>query len=155
MAQRRHIGIEIGNITELNFDPTDPSRVVVTMQTQPEIQLHTDAIATIEHCLNQPAVAALLRRPSPDAELWREQPALLRHDGKMISAMFDRVQIAPGREAVVIDYKTNVGEPEDLRGHYREQMCLYRTSVAKLCQLAEAKVRCVLIHVRTGTLVEV
>jgi ATP-dependent exoDNAse (exonuclease V) beta subunit len=115
----------------------------------------TDAIATIEHCLNQPAVAALLRRPSPDALLWREQPALLRHDGKMISAMFDRVQITPGREAVVIDYKTNVGEPEDLRGHYREQMRLYRTSVAKLCQLAEANVRCVLIHVRTGTLVEV
>ena len=114
-----------------------------------------EAIATIEHCLAQPAVTALLQRPSADAELWLEQPALLLHEGKMISAMFDRVQIIPGRAAVIIDYKTNLGAPADLRDHYRQQMRFYRASVAQLCQLPEASVRCVLIHVRTGTLVEV
>lgn len=114
-----------------------------------------EAIATIEHCLAQPEVAALLQRPSPDAELWREQPALLQHEGKMISAMFDRVQITPGRAAVIVDYKTNLGAPEDLRAHYTEQMRLYRSTVARLCRLPESSVRCVLIHVRTGTLVDV
>jgi ATP-dependent exoDNAse (exonuclease V) beta subunit len=114
-----------------------------------------DVIATIQHCLTQPAVATLLRRPASDAELWREQPAVVLHEGKMISAMFDRVQIIPGHKAVIIDYKTNQGAPEELRAHYSEQMRLYRTSVAKLCRLPERDVRCVLIHVRTGTLVEV
>lgn len=114
-----------------------------------------EAITTIEHCLAHPAVTALLTSPGAGAELWREQPALLLHEGKMISAMFDRVQILPGRSAVIIDYKTNVGLPEDLLTHYRAQMLLYRTSVATLCGLPEASVRCFLIHVRSGTPVEV
>jgi hypothetical protein len=37
---------------------------------------------------------------------------------------------------------------------YQGQMDLYRIAVAKLCGLKPDKVRCVLIHVRKGELVE-
>jgi hypothetical protein len=37
---------------------------------------------------------------------------------------------------------------------YQGQMDLYRIAVAKLCGLTPEKVRCVLIHVRQGALVE-
>jgi hypothetical protein len=43
---------------------------------------------------------------------------------------------------------------EDLREMYQGQMDLYRIAVAKLCGLTPDKVRCVLIHVRLGALVE-
>ena len=37
---------------------------------------------------------------------------------------------------------------------YQGQMDLYRVAVAKLCGLKPDKVRCVLVHVRKGALVE-
>jgi hypothetical protein len=37
---------------------------------------------------------------------------------------------------------------------YQGQMDLYRIAVAKLCGLDAGKVRCVLVHVRKGELVE-
>ena len=44
----RYNGIEVGNVTELGFDPVDPSRGVVTLQTAPTLRLHEDAIASID-----------------------------------------------------------------------------------------------------------
>ena len=43
----RYNGIEVGNVTELGFDPVDPRRVVVTLQTTPTLRLHEDSIASI------------------------------------------------------------------------------------------------------------
>jgi hypothetical protein len=43
---------------------------------------------------------------------------------------------------------------EELRRIYQGQMDLYRVAVAKLCGLGVEKVRCVLVHVRAGELVE-
>jgi hypothetical protein len=37
---------------------------------------------------------------------------------------------------------------------YQGQMDLYRIAVAKLCGLSPEKVRCVLVHVRAGAIVE-
>jgi ATP-dependent exoDNAse (exonuclease V) beta subunit len=76
------------------------------------------------------------------------------HEGKAISAVFDRVHVIPGQSATVIDYKTNDCSVEHLREMYQGQMDLYRVAVAKLCGLTPDKVRCVLIHVRQGALVE-
>jgi ATP-dependent exoDNAse (exonuclease V) beta subunit len=72
----------------------------------------------------------------------------------MINAIFDRVHVIPGRSAIVIDYKTNDCSLEHLKEKYQGQMDLYRIAVAKLCGLAPEKVRCVLVHVRLGALVE-
>jgi phospholipid/cholesterol/gamma-HCH transport system substrate-binding protein len=44
----RYNGIEVGRITALEFDPGDPSRVIVTMQVQPNLNIRNDSTASIE-----------------------------------------------------------------------------------------------------------
>lgn len=44
----RYNGIEIGRITDLEFDPQDPQRVIVTMQVQPNLNIRNDSVASIE-----------------------------------------------------------------------------------------------------------
>ena len=115
---------------------------------------YDEAVAAIEKCLQSPAVAELLLSKPAGALLWNERKATLMHEGKAISAVFDRVHVMPGEGAVVIDYKTNDCSLEHLKELYQGQMDLYRIAVAKLCGLAPEKVRCVLVHVRLGALVE-
>ncbi len=103
----------------------------------------------IRACLDAPDVAALLlRKPTEDCLLWRERAAVLVHEGKLMSAIFDRVHVVPGKSAVVIDYKTNDCSAAELREIYQPQMDLYRAAVAKLAGIPEAAVRCVLLSVR-------
>jgi len=44
----RYNGIEVGHITNLEFDPNDPQRVIVTMQVQPNLNIREDSIASID-----------------------------------------------------------------------------------------------------------
>ena len=44
----RYNGIEVGRITNLEFDPGDPQRVIVTMQVQPNLNIREDSVASIE-----------------------------------------------------------------------------------------------------------
>jgi phospholipid/cholesterol/gamma-HCH transport system substrate-binding protein len=44
----RYNGIEVGRVTALEFDPTDPQRVIVTMQVQPNLNIRNDSTASIE-----------------------------------------------------------------------------------------------------------
>jgi phospholipid/cholesterol/gamma-HCH transport system substrate-binding protein len=44
----RYNGIEVGRITNLEFDPSDPQRVIVTMQVQPNLNIREDSVASIE-----------------------------------------------------------------------------------------------------------
>ena len=44
----RYNGIDVGNVTELAFDPADPRRVIVTLQTTPTLRLRADSLASIE-----------------------------------------------------------------------------------------------------------
>ena len=116
--------------------------------------LYDEAVAAIEACLKSAPVAELLLNKPAGAILWNERKATLMHEGKAISAVFDRVHVIPGQSATVIDYKTNDCSVEDLREMYQGQMDLYRIAVAKLCGLTPDKVRCVLIHVRQGAVIE-
>lgn len=43
----RYNGIEVGRVSQLNFDPDDPKRVIVTMQLSPSLPIHNDSVATI------------------------------------------------------------------------------------------------------------
>jgi ATP-dependent exoDNAse (exonuclease V) beta subunit len=115
---------------------------------------YDEAAVAIESCLKSAPVAELLLNKPTGALLWNERKATLMHEGKAITAVFDRVHVIPGRSATVIDYKTNDCSVEDLREMYQGQMDLYRIAVAKLCGLEVEKVRCVLIHVRQGAIVE-
>jgi ATP-dependent exoDNAse (exonuclease V) beta subunit len=117
--------------------------------------LYALAVKLITQCVASPAVADLLDKRSPETVVWREQKAALIHEGKMIDAVFDRVHIVPGKEAVIIDYKTNDCDEAELREIYAGQMELYRISVAELCGIPHENIRCILIHVRHGTLVEI
>jgi ATP-dependent exoDNAse (exonuclease V) beta subunit len=115
---------------------------------------YDEAAAAIESCLKSAPVAELLLSKPAGALLWNERKATLMHEGKAITAVFDRVHVIPGQSATVIDYKTNDCSLEHLKELYQGQMDLYRIAVAKLCGLSPDKVRCVLIHVRQGALVE-
>lgn len=116
--------------------------------------LRDAAIGLILGCLAKPAIRGLLGNAQQDAILWQERKAALMHEGQLISAVFDRVHVIPGKSAIVIDYKTNDCSVEHLKKMYQGQMDLYRIAVAKLCGLKPEQVRCVLVHVRLGELVE-
>jgi len=107
-------------------------------------------------CLASPAVRGALGTRPEGALLWTERQASLMHDGKLMHAVFDRVHVVPGKEAMILDYKTNDGLTDaELAETYRGQMGLYREAVSKLANVPQDKVRCVLIHVRRGTVVDV
>jgi ATP-dependent exoDNAse (exonuclease V) beta subunit len=116
--------------------------------------LKAPAIELIRKCLEAAEVRTLLGEATKEATLWLERKAALVHEGKLLSAVFDRVHVIPGQSATVIDYKTNDCSVEAIREMYQGQMDLYRVAVAKLCGLDVGKVRCILIHVRKGELVE-
>jgi phospholipid/cholesterol/gamma-HCH transport system substrate-binding protein len=44
----RYNGIEVGRITNLQFDPNDPQRVIVTLQVQPNLNIREDSVASID-----------------------------------------------------------------------------------------------------------
>jgi phospholipid/cholesterol/gamma-HCH transport system substrate-binding protein len=44
----RYNGIDVGRITELQFDPSDPQKVIVTLQVQPGLNIREDSVASIE-----------------------------------------------------------------------------------------------------------
>jgi ATP-dependent exoDNAse (exonuclease V) beta subunit len=115
---------------------------------------YDEAVAAIEACLKSAPVAELLLSKPAGALLWNERKATLMHEGKAITAVFDRVHVIPGQSATVIDYKTNDCSLEHLKELYQGQMDLYRVAVAKLCGMEVGKVRCVLVHVRQGAVIE-
>jgi len=43
----RYNGIETGRVSQLDFDPEDPKRVIVTMQVSPSVPIHNDSLASI------------------------------------------------------------------------------------------------------------
>jgi ATP-dependent exoDNAse (exonuclease V) beta subunit len=115
----------------------------------PENSYLTQAVRIIEQCLKSADIVKLLEDNSQNKILWKEKQAVIMNEGKMIDAVFDRVHIIPGKEAVIIDYKTNFDFSDDeLEIEYKEQMNLYRISVSELTGIPVDKIKCVLINVR-------
>ena len=44
----RYNGIDVGRVTDLTFDPSDPQRVIVTVQVQPNLNIRDDSVASID-----------------------------------------------------------------------------------------------------------
>ena len=44
----RYNGIDVGRVTEVAFDETDPRRVIATLQIDPTLRLHVDSVASLE-----------------------------------------------------------------------------------------------------------
>ena len=43
----RYNGIDVGHVSQLKFDPDDPKKVIVTLQVNPQLQIHEDSVASI------------------------------------------------------------------------------------------------------------
>jgi len=43
----RYNGIQVGRVSAVDFDPNDPKRVIVTLQLNPSLQVHSDSMASI------------------------------------------------------------------------------------------------------------
>ncbi|HEY3777436.1 MAG TPA: MlaD family protein [Rhizomicrobium sp.] len=43
----RYNGIQVGRVSRVTFDPNNPKRVIVTLQIDPGLPIHTDSVATI------------------------------------------------------------------------------------------------------------
>lgn len=122
------------------------------------------ALKLVLPVLRDPALAAVLARPSGPALVWREKPFDFIDDDGWISGVFDRVVLtldADGRPAgaAVYDFKTDEAPDaaalEEKRLGYAPQLALYRRAVARLTGLPEAKVACHLVFLRAGRLVAV
>ena len=44
----RYNGIEVGRVTNLEFDPQDPKTVIITLQVQPNLNIREDSVASID-----------------------------------------------------------------------------------------------------------
>src|ERR1700754_4871025 len=44
----RYNGIDVGRVKDLAFDPSDPQRVIVTLQVQPGLNIREDSVASID-----------------------------------------------------------------------------------------------------------
>lgn len=44
----RYNGIEVGNVADVNFDPNDPRQVIADLQINPDIQLRSNSLASLE-----------------------------------------------------------------------------------------------------------
>src|SRR5947209_6077485 len=43
----RYNGIQVGRVSKVEFDPNDPKRVIVTLQINPDLPIHSDSVASI------------------------------------------------------------------------------------------------------------
>src|ERR1700692_1201086 len=43
----RYNGIQVGRVSKVEFDPNNPKRVIVTLQINPELPIHSDSVASI------------------------------------------------------------------------------------------------------------
>ena len=106
------------------------------------------ALERISRCLAVPEIRRiLLTKPSSDTLLWCERDAVMRNaKGEYVSCQFDRVQIVPGKQATIFDFKTDGGTLPKLLESYRSQMSMYREAVAKLAGLKAEQVEVFLVH---------
>ncbi|MGH6888885.1 MAG: MlaD family protein [Rhizomicrobium sp.] len=43
----RYNGIQVGRVSHVQFDPNNPKRVIVTLQINPDLPIHSDSVATV------------------------------------------------------------------------------------------------------------
>jgi hypothetical protein len=87
--------------------------------------------------LADPGIAPVFERPSAGSEVWRERPVAGRLDGITYSAQMDRVVVTPpyskmekGR-ILIVDFKTDQGEPEEIASRYKAQLEIYASLLAE------------------------
>jgi hypothetical protein len=86
--------------------------------------------------LAAPEIAPVFEHPSENSEVWRERSVACRLDGTIYSAQMDRVVVTPpasktgkGR-ILLVDFKTDQGEPEEIASRYKAQLEIYARILA-------------------------
>jgi ATP-dependent exoDNAse (exonuclease V) beta subunit len=120
-------------------------------------EVHAQALERIRACLADPAIRRVLVGELDGRLLWVERKAAIHQTSpegqtEIVPAVFDRVCLAPGRSAVIIDYKTARGASDAaLRERYLGQMSAYRDAVARLTGIPRESIQCKLIGIRTDS----
>jgi ATP-dependent exoDNAse (exonuclease V) beta subunit len=113
-------------------------------------------------CLRDPGLAPVWRRPSANAEVWRERSFEAVLDGAWVTGVFDRVIVereAGGRPtaAWVFDFKTDrIADPADTAAgaeRHRPQLEWYRRAAAVLAGLAPSAVQAGIVFTHPGRIV--
>lgn len=114
--------------------------------------------------LRSKEISRALKHPgSFSASLMREKPFLLpdRSSGHYISGIFDRLvaeydEAGNCEGAIVIDYKSDREEEEEIfLQRYSGQLNIYRKGASALLKIPEKKVKCLILALRSGKVVEV
>ena len=147
------LGSAVHSLFEKHTTNTKEFLVEINKQSKDKSsRVQTIALKLVNECLTSQEIVDLLDNRSADTIVWREKKAVLTHEGKMIDAVFDRVHIIPGKDATIIDYKTNRDLTDDeLQEKYKRQMNIYRESISRLTGIPENKITCALINVRNKT----
>lgn len=148
------------------IDEEDPDAVAAAWaaSTAAPAEGREDILNDFRRVIAMPAVRAALSRPSPQAELWREQAFELAWEERWISGRFDRVTLerdANGRavRAAVLDFKSDRVDDEAALAAkveiYRRQLVWYRRAAARLTGLPPERVTAHLLFTRLGRVVDV
>lgn len=86
--------------------------------------------------LAAPEIAPVFERPAGNSEVWRERSVACRLDDTIYSAQMDRVVVTPraskaekGR-ILLVDFKTDQGEPDEIASRYKAQLEIYARILA-------------------------
>lgn len=111
-------------------------------------------IQEVAASLRDPTIQNLLKKPSENAEVWREQAFEMADGNRWITGRIDRVVVEKGsfgkiRSAFIVDFKTDrISSSEALEDRvdiYRPQLLLYKKAVSRLTELPIERVRAYLI----------
>ena len=153
-------------------DALDPEAFLLEQGEDPE----GDAARHVRNAL----ATGKLRRPHPDAEVWREQKFESVLPEGWITGIFDRVVLCKrGQPAhldilseppntsskcqdvradpfcIIQDFKTNRATGPETVEHYRPQMALYRKVLADMLCMEPGRIHCQLLFTGTGKTVDV
>jgi len=145
------------------LEQADPEAVIRAWLPSAECgdAVRRDACAQFRRALAAEPVRAELARPDGPVELWREKSFEVILDRKLVAGAFDRVTIrrdAGGRAvaATILDYKSNRVEDRAAMARaaerYAEQLRLYRRALARILNLAPARIRTAILFTRAAAL---
>jgi ATP-dependent exoDNAse (exonuclease V) beta subunit len=111
--------------------------------------------------LQAPAIDRLLRRPSPEADLWRERAFAVRDHGSLLEGRFDRVHVTADDAAAppvhLIDFKTDRVDSDPAMHQaaeaYQPQLAAYRRALALMLKTDETRLTATLAFVHYGACV--
>jgi hypothetical protein len=103
--------------------------------------------------LAHPEVRPIFTQPSDDAVVWRERAVAWKSGSTAISAQMDRVIVTSDR-IVVVDFKTDQGDPAAIARRYTSQLRAY-LKILRAWDGGQRKAQALIATVRVPAVIEV